>query len=476
VGQEINTSDFSETDFHTFQQHLQQQTQTLASWFEEKRFVNREKLGGFELEACLVDKDCLPLCCNHDFMQAMAADYLAPELAAFNIEFNFTPQQLQHRGLYDFEQEMRQRWQRGEEVAKQLGAQLLMIGILPTIRNADLQSNNLSHMARYKALNDQVLRLRQGKPLQLDIQGQDILRLQHPDVMLESATTSFQVHFQVPLELSVRIYNASLMVSAPMVAVSANSPFFFDKSLWAETRIPLFEQSVESGGFQDAAHGPMRRVTFGSGYARHSLMECFQENLDHYPVLLASKLESSDRFAYVRLHNGTLWRWNRPLIGQEDQRGDNYHVRVEHRVMPAGPSVLDSVANAAFYFGLSYALANDEAQSNISFADARDNFYAAAKLGLDAHMRWQQDKKVRVTSLILNKLLPLAWEGLQLLGISQSDIKHYLGIIEQRVEKQCNGCNWQRAYVAKHGHDMVKLTQAYLQRQQSGEPVHDWSL
>ena len=478
MGQEISSSDFSEQDFQAFEQQLQQQTQTLSRWFAEKRFVNREKLGGFELEACLVDKDCLPLCCNQAFIEAMACEYLSPELASFNVEFNFTPQALEKRGLYDFEQEMQKRWLRGEEIAKQLGAQLMMIGILPTIRDVDLVSKHLSDMARYKALNDQVLRLRHGKPIQLDIQGDDILRMQHPDVMLESATTSFQIHFQVPLDLSLRLYNASLVASAPMVAVSANSPYFFEKSLWAETRIPLFEQSVESGGYQDAAHGPMRRVTFGSGYARQSLMECFQENLDHYPVLLASELHSADRFAHLRLHNGTLWRWNRPLIGQEDESGENYHVRVEHRVMPAGPSILDSVANAAFYFGLSYALAIETpaAEAQISFADARDNFYAAAKLGLDAHMRWHEQEKVRAPSLILNKLLPLAWEGLQQLGIQQSDIKKYLGIIEQRVARQCNGCNWQRAYVAKHGKDMVKLAKAYLQRQQSGEPVHEWSL
>jgi len=476
VGQEISKADFNEKDFHTFQKQLQQQTATLSEWFAQKRFVNREKMAGFELEACLVDKHCQPVCVNQALLEAMAVDYLSPELAAFNIEFNFTPQHLHNHGLYAFEQEMRQRWQLADDTAQQLGARLMMIGILPTIQNSDLQSSNLSDMARYKALNDQVLRLRQGKPLQLDIHGQDILRLEHPDVMLESATTSFQVHFQVPLELSVAIYNASLIASAPMVAVSANSPYFFTKSLWAETRIPLFEQSVESGGIQAAAHGPLRRVTFGSGYVRHSLMECFQENLDHYPVLLASQLQSEDRFSHVRLHNGTLWRWNRPLIGNEDNNGENYHVRIEHRVMPAGPSIIDCVANAAFYFGLVYALANDEQALTISFADARDNFYAAAKQGLDAHMRWLGDEKIRATALILNRLLPLAWEGLQRLGIHQNDIKNYLGIIEQRTLRQCNGCNWQRAYIAKHGQDMLKLAQAYLQRQQSGDPVHEWSL
>jgi len=478
VGQEITSSDFSDQDFHTFLQHLQQQTRELQQWFEQKRFVNRDKLGGFELEACLVDEHCQPKCCNQAFIEAMACDYLSPELAAFNIEFNFTPQILESSGLSDFEQEMQTRWQRGVDVARQLGAELLMIGILPTIRNSDLVSDHLSDLARYKALNDQVLRLRDGKPLQLDIQGDELLRLQHPDVMLESATTSFQVHFQVPLDLSLRIYNASLAISAPIVAVSANSPYFFEKSLWAETRIPLFEQSVESGGIQAAANGPLRRVTFGRGYARQSLMECFQENLEHYPVLLACAPQETDQFAHLRLHNGTLWRWNRPLIGREENSDQQYHVRVEHRVMPAGPSIVDTVANAALYFGLAYALARESTpiESIISFADARDNFYAAAKLGLVAHLRWDHSKKERLQSIILQKLLPLAWEGLQQLGIKQSDIKRYLGVIEQRVERLCNGCNWQRAYVAKHGKDMRKLARAYLERQQSGEPVHEWSL
>ena len=208
----------------------------------------------------------------------------------------------------------------------------------------------------------------------------------HLDVMLESATTSFQIHFQVPLDLAVRVYNASIIASAPMVAISANSPFMFNKDLWSETRIRLFEQSVEVGGYEDGSHGPMRRVTFGSGYARESLYECFFENLEHYPVLLPTLFDDEvEELSHLRLHNGTLWRWNRPLIGVDN--GD-YSLRIEHRVVPAGPSIIDAVANAAFYYGLTYELSFMEQapEQQMGFDRARDNFYNAARLGLDSQI------------------------------------------------------------------------------------------
>ena len=371
---------------------------------------------------------------------------------------------------------MNQLWQQGSKVAASLGGQLAMIGILPTVDNQHLTIENISSMNRYRVLNEQVLRQRAGRPLELNIHGADHLRTSHMDVMFESATTSFQIHLQIPVDIAVRAYNASVIASAATVAVSANSPYLCGRDLWAETRIPLFEQSVEVGGYEPAAHGPMRRVTFGSGYLHHSMFECFRENLDHYPVLLPELIDSPpEKFSNVRLQNGTLWRWNRPLIGIEN---DQYHIRIEHRVVPAGPSVIDAIANAAFYYGLTLNLMQREIQPEMQlpFNLARDNFYSAAKHAFDAHIVWLDGNKNNIRNLILKDLIPMAENGLDSAGIDSQDIATYLGVIEQRAKNSCNGAAWQRAYIAKHGLDLPKLTEAYVLRQNSGIPVHEWDL
>lgn len=476
MGQEIDGSRFKKQDFQRFLARLKQETELLGRWFDEKRFANDNTVTGFELEAWLVDDQFQPAPINAEFINAMHTPLVSPELASFNVEFNYTPRQLQGDALSQVQREMNDLWIQGNTTAAALGGQLVMIGILPTVSEQHLNMRHISSMNRYRALNEQVLRLREGRALTFNIQGTDQLRASHMDVMFESATTSFQIHLQVPLDLAVRAYNASIILSAPSVAVSANSPFMCGKDLWAETRIPLFEQSVEVGGYEPASHGPLRRVTFGSGYLHDSLFECFKENLNHYPVLLPELIDDApEKFSNLRLHNGTLWRWNRPLIGMENGKP---HLRIEHRVVPAGPSVLDNVANAAFYFGLVQNLMQREIQPEMQlpFNQARDNFYNAAKYGYDASVIWLDGKKSNIRVLILDKLLPLAARGLQSAGVKDSDIATYLGIIEQRTKNSCNGTAWQRAFVARHGKDMVALTKAYVERQNSGEPVHLWDL
>jgi hypothetical protein len=310
----------------------------------------------------------------------------------------------------------------------------------------------------------------------LDIHGHEHLNILHNDVMLESAATSLQLHLKVGVDDAVRYYNAAQIVSAPLVAAASNSPFLFGKDLWDETRIPLFEQSVEVGGFAGASRGPVRRVSFGTGYAKESLFECFVENEAHFPVLLPIDFDGpASEMRHLRLHNGTIWRWNRPLIGYDDDATP--HLRIEHRVLPAGPTVLDCIANAAFFYGLVQALAAGAIppETQLPFATARDNFYAVARDGLDAQIIWLDGRKLSVQTLLLDQLIPLARYGLGLLDIDPGDRDLYLGIVKARVRNACTGSAWQRAWVARYGNDMQALTQAYYERQQSGEPVHDWS-
>ncbi|QKT04369.1 glutamate--cysteine ligase [Ectothiorhodospiraceae bacterium 2226] len=475
MGQEISGSRFTKRDFTRFSAHLAQETQLLARWFDEQAFGVSPCTGGLELEAWLVGADMQPAPLNAQFLEALQNPLAFPELAAFNIELNSAPSPLTGDALRRMQAELEALWAACRRAAATLGVHMVMIGTLPTVRQEMLTLANMSGMARYRALNEQVLRVRRGRPLQLDIEGHEILRVAHHDVMLEAATTSFQIHLQAAPEQAVRFYNAAIVASAPMVALSANSPYLFGHDLWEETRIPLFEQAVEVGGFEGAAFGPIKRVTFGSGYASESLLECFRENLEHYPVLLPVELDGpAEALNHLRLHNGTIWRWNRPLIGFDVEGRPT--LRVEHRVVPAGPTIGDAVANAAFFHGLAHALAHLEAppELQLPFADARDNFYAAARHGLGATVAWLRGQRLNVRELILGQLIPLARVGLEGLGIDAGDVDHSLRIVAGRVQSGRTGSAWQRAFVAAHGRDWQGLVRAYLVGQESGVPVHEW--
>ena len=476
MGQEIPDSRFSEQDFRAFRERLAAETETLAQWFRQRHFSTRAPVGGYELEAWLVDGRGDPAPVNEALLAALQDPLVVPELARFNIELNGHPQYLQGAALSLLHQELADTWARCATAAAGLDARLMMVGILPTLREAQLHAANMSPSERYRALNEQVFRQRQGRPLHLDILGVEHLVTEHRDVMLESATTSFQIHLKVPPARAVRLYNLAQILSAPLVGVGANSPFLFGHDLWAETRIPLFEQSVEVGGYAGAAQGPVHRVSFGTGYARESLLECFEENLEHFPPLLPVALDRPETLPHLRLHNGTIWRWNRPLLGFDED--GTPHLRIEHRVLPGGPSVPDLMANAAFFFGLMAHFGGQEPapETLLPFATARDNFYAAAREGLEANIVWLDGRRGRLAELIGTRLVPAARAGLEQLGIDATDSERYLDIIAARAASGRNGAAWQRAWVARHGRDWHGLVEACLARQESGEPVHGWPL
>ncbi len=475
MGLEIETTRFSAADFRDFHRRLTVETELLAQWLEAGRCSDDARVGGFELEAWLVDRDFNPAPCNSRFLAALGSEQVVPELAKYNVEFNITPRPLHGNALAMFHADLGGLWQRACRLADSLGYHLLMTGILPTVTQAQLNLQNMSDQNRYRALNEQVFAQRRGRPLHLDIPGRQPLHLAHPDVMLEAAATSFQIHLQVPAGQFVRYFNSALLLSGPMVAVSANSPYLFSHDLWEETRIPLFEQAVQVGGFADAAQGPIRRVTFGADYLQHNVLECFRENLLHYPALLPIVYEQTPAaLAHLRLHNGTIWRWNRPLLGFDAP--DRPHLRLEHRVMAGGPTVVDEIANAAFFFGVAHALANEPqtAQRWPAFSTCRDNFYQGARNGLQAQFTWLGETRVKARTLLAEHLLPLARQGLHALDITAADSELYLDIIARRLASGQTGAAWQRAFVARHGPDMAALTAAYYTAQQSGRPVHEW--
>ncbi|MES1260535.1 MAG: glutamate--cysteine ligase, partial [Acidobacteriota bacterium] len=408
MGQEISVSHFKYHDFHRFERLIDREMEILRQWFQEGRFTARRAIGGLELETWIVDAEGHPLAVNDELLNRVRSPDVVPELSRFNIEFNVEPQPLAGRGLELLETELERTWKACDRLAAGMDASVVAIGTLPTITERLLSLRNMSTSRRFHALNEQVLRLRQGAPIRLSIEGRERLKAEHHDVMLEAGSTSFQMHLQVPLSEAVRFYNAAIILSAPLVALTANSPLLFGRLLWDETRIPLFEQAVDVGG------GRFARVTFGSGYAERSLEECFIENRAQYPIMLPLSMDDvSEHLAHLRLHNGTVWRWNRALIGF-DGPGEP-HLRIEQRVPAAGPTTIDMAANMAFYYGLAEALATSSAapERRLPFSTARANFYLAARYGLDAELVWLDRQPVPVRDLILRQLLPLARLGLK---------------------------------------------------------------
>ncbi|WP_456373633.1 glutamate-cysteine ligase family protein [Thiolapillus sp.] len=470
MGQEITHSSFTEDDFRRFRDRVVAETALLEQWMAEGLLDDSEPMAGSEIEAWLVNDRGLPAPQNSLFLERMNDPLVVPELSTFNVELNTEPMRFSP-GMFDrMHAELDDLWRRCDAVANADGAHMLMIGILPTVQQSDLCLANISGMQRYQALNEQVLRMRDGQPLSLDINALEHLVAEHDDVMLEAATTSFQIHLKIDPRQARLAYNLSKMISAPMVALSANSPFLFGHELWDETRIPLFEQSVAVG-----ATDYSRRVTFGLRYAEHSIMECFEANRDRYPVLLPQLMdEPVESLAHLRLHNGTIWRWNRPLVGFS--ASGKPHIRIEHRVVPSGPSPLDVVANAAFYFGLLRELADVEARAEerLPFRVAKENFYSAACRGLDARVTWFDGQEGSVADLCLEKLLPQARAGLERMAVSGEEAARWLDIIEQRIARRQTGAHWQRRWVRRYGKDFPAMVRAYREWQGSGKPVSQW--
>ncbi|MFO7542409.1 MAG: glutamate--cysteine ligase [Thiobacillus sp.] len=477
MGQEIPLTHFSDADFQRFRDRLADETAGLQRFAQAGGFADARSVGGFELEAWLLDHAGLPSPVNESYLRTLNDPLVVPELSRFNVELNAPPVEMRAGVLSAMEQSLTDTWERCQQVAHGMDTVLAMIGVLPTIRNSDLCLANLSAMKRYDALNAQVLQQRKGRPIHIDIEGPDHLRMDRPDVMLEAATTSFQLHLQVPFGQAARYYNASLMTCAPLLAAGVNSPVLFGHRLWQETRVPLFEQSVELGGYAGLADPAIRRVTFGRDYVDTSLLELFEDNLAQYPVLLPVQLdEPPERFPHVRLHNGAIWRWVRPLIGFD--AAGHAHVRMEQRVLPSGPSVLDMVANAAFYYGLVHELAgyDDTAAPPLGFADSRSNFYAAAKRGLEAELVWLDGRCHPAHSLILDTCLPLARRGLQAFGLPDAEIEHYLGVVEARTRSGQTGAQWQLRQLEASNGNAQRMMNDYLENQRSGAPVHEWNV
>ena len=474
MGSEVSHRFFQAEDFSRFREHLDAETALLKQMFDDNAFSKRGDVAGFELEAWLIDDAGEPLPDNERFLRALDSPLVVPELAKFNIELNGSPCALTGRVFSRLHEELTATWQKCLDAAASMGCGVLTIGTLPTAKPDLFVDDNMSEVLRYKSLNDRVMALRDGKHLRIDIEGEDDLSLVHHDVMLEAATTSFQIHLQCKPQAAVRDFNASLIASAPLVAASANSPFLFGHDLWDESRIPLFEQSVDVGELNKP------RVIFGTDYVHESLFEIFEQNrVDHLILLPMVQDSPPSRFKHLRFQNGTMWRWVRPLLGFDFD--GQVHLRIEQRVPSAGPTLKDCVANSAFYYGVvrGFGLQNDPPESGLSFADAKANFYSAARYGLNARIRWFDGHRVRedgIRSVMINEYLPLARRGLESLDIPSDEIDGYLGIVSDRVDNGQNGAAWQRRWMTLNEGTLRDMVLAYRVLQDTNQPVHTWPI
>ncbi len=479
MGQEINRSSFTEHDHQAFYRHLRDETQQLEGLLQAERFSSDSGVCGLELEGWLLGHDWAPAPENEAFLNGLNHPLVVAELSRFNFEINTTPQPRSGAMFSLIHGELTQVWQDCERQARELGLHLVHIGTLPTLQDDVMTLANMSPLQRYYALNEQVLRSRRGAPLHIDISGaRDRLQVTHQDVMTEAATTSLQIHLQLDPAQAVRFCNAAHIMAAPMVAACANSPYLFGHELWEESRVPLFEQSVAVPSFYDQQGHLIERVTCGTRYLRDSIMEVFRENRDAFPVLLPLLYgEDAHQLQHLRLHNGTIWRWNRPLIDFDGQGKPS--LRLEHRVVPAGPSLPDVVANIQFFYGLIHHLATleDPPEHQLGFEHALANFYQAARYGMATRVFWLDGHEYELRALLLQELVPAADQALRQLGVAAEEIEHYLhGIFAERLRSGQTGAAWQKAFVARHGPDFRKLTRAYYQNQASELPVHLWTL
>jgi gamma-glutamyl:cysteine ligase YbdK (ATP-grasp superfamily) len=481
---------YTRTDRRRYRQKVLRSLDVFAGMLNHFRFDEDKRMIGLEIEIDMVDVKGEPAMRNAEFLATLRDPTVKAELGAFNLEINVPPRLIGGHGLTEYEQELRTRLNAAQAVADRMDLQLVLTGILPTIQPTHTVVENMSDLPRYHALNDQIIDAR-GDDITIDIRGEESLRVRLDSVMGESANTSIQVHLQVTPASFAQYWNASQAIAAVQVAVGANSPFLYGRRLWAETRIPLFEQAVDERPAELRNQGIRPRVWFGERWVT-SIFDLFEENVRYFGATLpACDDEEPDEMIAaggvpnlfeLRLHNGTIYRWNRPVY---DIRDGLPHLRVENRVLPAGPTAVDMFANAAFYAGLTRTLAEADRPvwSQLSFAAAKENFLLAAQHGLGATLFWPQRGESRVSELVLGHLLPAAYAGLDSLGVDPAERDRLLGIIEGRCRTGNNGAVWQTRTVARleeHGRDRESALQEmfarYLALMHTNEPVHTWPL
>lgn len=484
MGQAIHKQTCTQADYDRFNQRLDQELAILQESLNGDSFNAVKPSIGAELEMFLVNNQGLPFAGNQDLIQHCNNPLFQPELNQYNLELNLLPVAAKGDSLSEIHQQLDRELDALHEHAEQLEICCLPIGILPTLTEQDLSRDYLTPKARYLALSDRLTKLKQG-PFAVDIRGIENLSMQSQEVTLEGVNTSFQVHLRVPYEKFVNTFNAAQLMTPLVLALSANSPFLLGKRLWHETRIALFKQSIDYRNHHSNQWRQPSRVNFGHGWLRQTPYEVFSEGVALYPAMLPEVFDDrplSD-FCALQNHMGTIWSWNRAVL----DTGDDRHLRIEFRTLPAGPTNIDMVANLALLIGWSTAVADtiDHYINKLPFNYAEFNFYRCAQHGLQSNVLWPQQHQHQLTERrvteVIADMLPLAETGLQQLGVSQTDIDKYLAVIELRLAHQQTASQWQLDTYSRltqshdHATALRQVVAEYSNHHLSGVPVAEWA-
>lgn len=443
---------------------------------------------GAEQEFCVVDANFRPSIRGPEILATIEDTHFTSELARYTLEINLDPVELVKRPFSELHGQLNSLLTVAENAAAAFGDRVVLAGILPSIGMTELDERFMTPAPRYEMLQARIRQMR-GSDIELSIYGVDDIILRHDNILFEACNTSFQVHLQIPPDELVDQYNWAMAISGPVLAIAANSPMLFGRELWAETRIALFQQSIDTRTRDMGLRQRHSRVHFGNRWIRHSLVEIFQEDIARFPLMTAHPTEDSltqlergevPTLRSLALHNGTIWKWNRVCFGSD---GRVAHLRLENRYLPAGPTVIDEIANAAFWVGLMCGMPDRYRQiwNSMEFLEAKDNFLKAAQHGLDVELSWQGSTK-NARQLILDDLLPMAQTGLEARGIDPLEITKYLSVIEHRTVKRMTGSRWLKHTfrAARPGLELLQkktaLTARLWEYQRSGKAVADWPI
>jgi gamma-glutamyl:cysteine ligase YbdK (ATP-grasp superfamily) len=486
MGLPIDREQFAAAEYARFGERLSEQLGVLRELLARPSFGLGEPSLGAEVELHLVDAQAAPLAKNAEVLASAGDPRLTLEINRFNLEVNLRPAALAGRPFSALLDDLRDAMRVVREAAAPHGARPVLVGILPTLQMEQLAHGAISDAARYRALSS-TLRDMRGEPFSVRIKGHESLSAECDDVALEGANASFQVHLRVTPRDFARTYNAAQLAAGPVLAACGNSPFFAGKWLWEETRIALFQQSVDTRVDAKERARLAARVSFGHGWV-HDAYDCFAENVALHPALLPvcsdedtrAKLAAGElpRLEELRLHHGTVWTWNRAVFDPEH----GGHLRVEHRLLPSGPSAIDMVANAALTLGLTLGLSArmDVVRAIFPFAYAEQNLQHAARHGLSAQLFWPAERapgpRVRNARELVLELLPVAEAGLCAAGVAKDEVRELLAIIEQRVQSGRTGAVVQRALLRDGDRQVAlrELVERYLDHSLSELPVHRW--
>ena len=492
MGEDVAGTGYTREQRQRYREKVRQNLDVFEQMLSQSSFDFERPMTGMEIELNLVDEAYQPRMSNAEVLTSIADPGYQTELGRYNIELNVPPRPLPGDAALELEADLRRSLNRAEGLANRTGAHIVAIGILPTVMPEHFSTEWMSANARYAALNEAVFNAR-GEDVFIDIEGPTGERLATyaDSIAPESACTSVQLHLQVAPQEFAAHWNAAQALSGPQLALGANSPYFFGRRLWAETRVELFAQATDTRSVELKNQGVRPRVFFGERWIT-SIFDLFEENVRYFPALLpetsdedpVAVLQRGDapRLHELRLHNGTVYRWNRPIYDIVD---NTPHLRVENRVLPAGPSIVDTLANSAFYYGVLRMLAGDDRPvwTKMSFAAAEHNFQACARRGIESRVYWPGFGEVAADELVLRHLLPLAHEGLEQWGVSAAVRDRYLGVIEGRCTSGMNGAAWQVATVERledRGADRASALSGMLERYVEGmaanEPVHTWKV